>query len=246
MQTVNESYNGYLVVASRKYSYYKLAINCLESIKDYYPEANLCLVTEEKFCDGRERIADHVIHTQESHYRSKLWGMSQTPFDVTMYVDADMECAHEDISKVFDLLGDNDMMFKGIPEKIWPLVKDVVFPGGMFKYCGAVCLYRSSPLVNDFMKDWYEYYKGQYGGTWWPTKEDGVTFDTDLYPYHLRQWDQFTLWWLTEKEEKYKDLKTELFDDDTERLNAWDSLERLGLEPEDPILLHRSLTAIKS
>lgn len=245
-KTPDGSYNGYLVVASSKYQYYQLAINALESIKDCYPEAKLCLVTEERFCDGREDIADHVIHITESHYRSKLWGMAQTPFDTTLYIDADMECHSEEIKDVFDWLGDNDMMFKDLPEKAWPIFRDVKFPGGMFTLCGAICLYRKTPLVMDFMNDWYKYYKLQYSGKWWPTKEDGITFDTENYPHHLKLWDQFTLFWLTEREEKYQDLKVATFDDPTEKMNYWSNLSVCGVEcPEDVIFIHHSLTNAK-
>ena len=93
--------NGYLVVASRKKSFYRLAINCLESLKDYYPDARCCLVTEEKFLDGREDIADDLIFC-DNHYRAKLWGMANSPYDITMYIDADSEIEHEDIAIVFD------------------------------------------------------------------------------------------------------------------------------------------------
>jgi len=34
------------------------------------------------------------------------------------------------------------------------------------------------------------------------------------HPIELKPWDQFTLWWLTEKSEKYKDLKIGNFDND--------------------------------
>ena len=60
---------GYLVVGSRKPNYYKLAINLLESVKDYNPKAKTCLVTEERFLDGRESVADHVILCN-GHYRA--------------------------------------------------------------------------------------------------------------------------------------------------------------------------------
>ena len=65
--------NGYLVVASRKESFYRLAINCLESLKDYYPDARCCLVTEERFLDGREYVADDLIFCG-GNVREKLWG----------------------------------------------------------------------------------------------------------------------------------------------------------------------------
>ena len=99
---------GYLVVASRKPNFYSLAINCIESIKDYYPDAKCCLVTEEKFLDGREDIADDLIFCDD-HYRAKLWGMANSPYDITMYIDADSEIEHEDIATVFDELNNKDL-----------------------------------------------------------------------------------------------------------------------------------------
>ena len=38
--------------------------------------------------------------------------MANSPYDVTMYVDADMECEHEDIMTVWDNLDDKDMVFR--------------------------------------------------------------------------------------------------------------------------------------
>ena len=90
---------GFIVVASRKNNFYIYAINLIESIKDFYPEVHVTLVTEERFLDGREDIADNIIFCDD-HYRAKLWGMANSPYDITMYVDADMECEHEDIMTV--------------------------------------------------------------------------------------------------------------------------------------------------
>src|SRR6056300_724593 len=107
---------GFVVVASRKNNFYIYAINLIESIKDFYPEAHVTLVTEERFIDGREDIADNIIFCND-HYRAKLWGMANSPYDVTMYVDADMECEHEDIMTVWDNLGDKDMVFHELTEE---------------------------------------------------------------------------------------------------------------------------------
>lgn len=226
---------GYLVVASRKSNFYSGAINLIESVKDYYPEANVCLVTEERFCDGRESIADHLIYCSD-HYRSKMWGMARSPYDITFYMDADMECVHEDISKVFDNLKDDDMVFTGLPRDRWYVFKDTEFPGGTFTLAGAVCLYRSArTLVREFMHDWFNYYCKQHDGSWWPLDENN-NFDTYHYPHHLRVWDQFTLWWLTNKEDKYKELKISIFEDDL-RWNYWTLLDRLRNMPTQPIIL---------
>lgn len=238
----SEETKGYLVVASREFRYYSFAIHLIESIKDCYPDANCTLVCEERFIDGREEVADHLVFC-DNHYRAKLWGLTQTPYDVTFYIDADMYCQSESIEFVFDELGDDDMLFTGLAKDRWYVFRDTEFPGGTFTLCGAVCLYRSSnPLVMEFMQDWYDYYDAQAKETWWP-KNDFGEFDTLTYPHHLKQWDQFTLWWLANKEEKYKELNIGIFENDL-RWNYWAILDRnKNPEPEDTVLIHMSAQA---
>ena len=234
---------GYLIVASRLYCYYAWSINLIEQLKDYYPEAQVCFVVEERFCDGREEIADHVIHCND-HYRAKLWGMANTPFDETFYLDCDMECLHEDIANVFDELGDNDLVFNVLEEKNYDIFVDVDWPAGKFELCGAVCLYRSSsPLVKSFMQDWWDTYVAQHANEWWPLDETG-NWDCENYPRHLKMWDQFTLWWLVNKEEKYKDIKIGQFQDN-DRWNYWSLQHRKEPMPENTVLYHKSFCASK-
>ena len=80
---------GYLVVASRKPNFYSLAINCIESIKDYYPDAKCCLVTEEKFLDGREDIADDLTWKSRQnftlrHFMERINIYNEEEFDYTI------------------------------------------------------------------------------------------------------------------------------------------------------------------
>ena len=212
---------GYVVVASTKKLFYDMAINLIDSIKDFHPEAQCALFTEERFLDGKEKIVDHLDFI-EDHTRSKLKGMAMSPYDKTFYIDADCEVEHEDIAKVFDELGDNDLVFTGLPEDRHYCYAEVFFEGarkpngkpGGFELCGGVCLYdMTNPLVREFMKDWYELTVEQYAGRWWPKKADG-TEDLDNYPQSFKRWDQFSLWWLVNKVPKYKDLKVSIFEDD--------------------------------
>ena len=236
MSNLQSKTKGYLVVGSTKFQFYKFAINLVESIKDYHPEAKVCLVTEERFLDGREKIADDLLLCG-SGVREKLWGMANSPYDLTFYIDADAEVIHEDIAKVWDELGDNDMVFTGLPEDRWYIFKDTEFPGGTFTLCGAVCLYDSSnQLVMEFMQDWHDYYVKQAERTWWPLNENGH-FDFDLYPDRLGCWDQFTLWWLTEKVDKYKELKIGIFEDDL-KWNYWALLDRIKHPMADDVVIH--------
>jgi len=212
---------GFVVVASTKKFFYLSAINLIETIKAYYPEANVTLFTEERFLDGQERFADHVELVNQ-HKRAKIDGMARTPYDLTCYIDADCEVEHEDIIKIWDQIGDHDLMFTGLPEDRHYCYAEVYFPGGTkpdgskggFDLCGGICLYNSSKqIVKDFMKDWYDLTVKQYDGLWWPKDKHGKD-DLVNYPASFKRWDQFSLWWLVNKEPKYKDLKVAIFEDD--------------------------------
>lgn len=212
---------GFVVVASRSKFFYLSAINLIETIKAYYPEAHVTLFTEKKFFDGQERFADNV-EPVDSHKRAKIDGMARTPYDVTCYIDADCDVEHEDIAKVWDELKDYDMLFTGLPEDRHYCYAEVYFPGatkpdgtkGGFDLCGGVCLYNSkNPLVKEFMRDWYDLTVKQYAGQWWPKDENGKD-DLKNYPASFKRWDQFSLWWLVNKEPKYSSLKVGIFEDD--------------------------------
>ena len=232
---------GFIIVASNNVNFYVYAVNLIESIKDWYPEAQITLVTEERFIDDRADEADNIIFC-DNHYRAKLWGMSQSPYDITMYVDADMDCEHEDIAKVWDELGDRDLVFHELTperEKFYA-IREFRFKGRMEKYtlCGGVCLYRSSnPLVMEFMAEWFELYNKQLNNIWQPEGFDNRQWNEDL-----KVFDQTTLWWLTEQEDKYKDLKIGIFHDDI-RWNYFTQYQYENLhsiEGKPPILRHYS------
>ena len=173
--------NGYLIVASKSKSFYYSALNLIESIKDYHPEADCCLVVDKDLTDDRaESVPDRTIYTElQGDYRAKLWGMWKTPYDRTLYIDADMECQHEDVATVFDELGNHDMMFTELNEKRDEAFKNRYFPAGQFEYKGVVCLYNSSKKkVWSFMERWWDLSTLQKRDEWWPT--DPATVEWDL------------------------------------------------------------------
>lgn len=204
---------GYLVVASLKFEFYELAINLIHSIKDFDEDAKVCFVTEERFCDGRESVADHLIHCYD-YGREKLTALSKTPFDITMYIDADCEVQHEDISTAFDMLDGHDLMFTPLTEERADYFKNSKWDHGRLEVNGGVFVYdiRNS-IVQDFMKDWNHYYRMQRVKQWWPDMKDGRP-DYSKHPAHLEEWDQFTLWWLLNHNPKYKNIKLKFFDEE--------------------------------
>ena len=121
--------------------------------------------------------------------RAKLWALSRTPYDTTVYLDADTEIQHEDICLLFDQFkNDADIMLT----KIRPYAAKISeFPGGsLTDHCG-VFVYKKNDKTIQFMEEWYDRYLKQDSGEW--------QWDTNLYPEELRPWDQWTYWWLQNK-----------------------------------------------
>lgn len=217
---------GFLTVATKRKQFLMGADNLKESLLDHYPEAKITLFTEQHFIDDPEcqqyfRDFDQVLPTLSNTNREKMWGMANSPYDLTFYMDADIEIIHEDISNVFDHLEDGkyDMAYvnltkegaKHFAEWEWgPNLYDDGWKGvpDHLSHCGGVALYDTrNPLINEFMMDWYNLYLTQRIGKWTPKEFDNIKVG------NFRQWDQLTLWWLIYHSPKYKSLKWKFFDD---------------------------------
>lgn len=194
---------GFVIVASLNKKFLMSAKYCCESLKDYWPDAHVTLFTETDWIeDHLYETFDTVVGGAPHNKRAKLWALSQTPYDLTVYLDADMEIMHEDIKTIFDQIDDQtDIMLT----KIRPYnAKITKFPGGeLTDHCGFF-MYRSNNKTLEFMKQWWELFQKQESGKW--------KWDMNLYPEELRQWDQWAYWWLQNKTEYA--IKRKYFDED--------------------------------
>lgn len=176
---------------------------CCETLKDYWPNAHVTLFTETDWIeDHLYQTFDNVIGGAPHNKRAKLWALSRTPYDLTVYLDADMEIMHEDIKTVFDQIDEEtDLLLT----KIRPYnAKITKFPGGeLVDHCGFF-MYRSNERTLEFMRQWWELHLKQECGDW--------KWDTNLYPEELRQWDQWAYWWLQNKTEYA--IRRKYFDED--------------------------------
>lgn len=228
---MTEPTKGYVLVASKKINFYRYAINLAESILDYYEDAKITLFTEPwMFEEGHRELFDNVEWCSD-HYRAKLDGMRRSPYDITAYLDVDMEVEHEDIANIFDELGDDEVLFSELTDDRSYVYaeRDFDTPDGPAKFtlCGGIALYdMRKEIVREFMTDWWELTKAQMDDQWWP----------DGYADSLKSWDQFSLWWLTEKDPKYKDLKVAIFKDDL-RWNYYNAFNWAITQPEGPIVI---------
>jgi len=94
--------DGYLYVASRYERYLTSAEYSAASLKNYHPNAHITLFTEERFYHDELHATfdDVIIHDVPNDSRAKLWALSRTPYDRTLYIDADSVIMHEDIASV--------------------------------------------------------------------------------------------------------------------------------------------------
>jgi len=179
--------NGFLLVASVTKEYVQSANYSAGSIKDNYPDAHVTLFVPTRL---RHLVDDSVFDIIVSddvpdHTRTKLYALSRTPYtNLTVYVDADMECMHEDVQNIWDEMPDDvDVLITKIRPYNGKIAK---WPTGEMIYHGGFFMYKSTPHVLEFMEKWWIDYVKQRAEPW-PYPEHEI-------PLSLRPWDQFTFW----------------------------------------------------
>lgn len=200
IKSARSSDKGFIYVASRSVVYYELAINACETMRDYFPDAHVTLFTHKMFLDGREKIFDNVITDIPVYYRAKMWAMARTPYEKTIYLDADSVIMHKDIQNMHDFLNDCDMFFCPVTQytvgnlKLMYIDKNYTIPPRLH---GAICGYNKTDLTLDFMQTWYDEYLKQICTPEWP------------YEFSYKDWkifDMFTLWRMTNSD-LFKEFK---------------------------------------
>lgn len=216
--------NGFILVASKNKKYLTSAVFAAESLKEYWPEAKVSLFTQEDFYHkSLESVFDSINYDAPRNQRAKLWALDKTPYNITTYLDADVEIMHEDIKLIFDLIAPKtDILLTKIRPYNGKITK---FPGGeLTDHCGLF-MYRSNKRTLEFMKQWWLLWQEQENKTW--------KWDTTLYPEALRPWDQWTYWWLQNKT-TYK-INHDYFPDDA-RWNFVNGYK--STETDKPIVIY--------
>jgi hypothetical protein len=195
---------GFVYIASMSEGYYNAAVKSAISLKDHFPEANITLFTHEKFVKEDDRkFFDNIVTGIPVHIRAKMWGMARTPYQKTLYIDADTEIRSERISEVFDILtNDKDILFTKIINHV--SADKVIDKHNNLEYHGGIILYNNNPLIIELMNEWYKLYLIQKNIIHWNTS---IFKD---YNRKMQPWDQFTIWYLL-KQEKYKDIRHGFF-----------------------------------
>lgn len=218
--------NGFLLVASVSQGYIDSANYAAHSIKDFYPDAHVTLFVSPQLRHLADEDAFDIIISEEvpDHTRTKLYALSRTPYtNLTVYVDADMECMHEDVQHIWDEMPEEcDILITKIRPYNGKIAKwatgEMIHHGGFF-------MYRSNEHTINFMKQWWEDYATQRAEPW-PYPEHEI-------PIALRPWDQFTFWKLLNIDKL--PVNVQIFKDDA----RWNFVNGYYLtENKDPIVFY--------
>ena len=224
--------NGYLIVASVNKAFYDSAKKLAHSIKDFDPSAKIALFTHMEWVENDTEAQDlfwHIDGSAPKHIRAKLWALSQTPFDTTLYMDCDTVVQHEDISNVFELLGDKDILFtrnRPYNAKITKLseTEEMIYHCGLF-------LYNNKPNTLKLMDAWYEEYLKQTDSEW----------DSTPYPALVKPWDTFTMWNLLNNKDEGKNVTVGDFPSPDARWNFVNGYKYSELDGEDIVVYHYTM-----
>lgn len=203
--------NGFVYVASLSKAYYKAAIRSAISLKDNFPQAKITLFTHEEFVDESDiTLFENIVTNIPVHIRSKMYGIARTPYDKTLYLDCDTEIYNDQISSIFDHLGECDIRFSPIISHVSKSRK--IDDNNQLEYHGGVILYNNKQLTIDLINDWYSLYLEQISDKWHLSKFKD-------YNPSMQPWDQFTMWYLLHCVDKYKQIKSGFIDNGNVKWN---------------------------
>jgi hypothetical protein len=147
---------GVLYVASGA-DYVDLAIQSARSLREHEPEIAIDLVTDlpENLPAG---LFDRVTARYDMHEREKLRAMPVSRFERTLYVDSDTLFVAP-LGDLFDILDRFDCALCHDVRRDWSLIRqgrDHATPYAFPQHNSGVFLYRRSPVMLAFLREWAE------------------------------------------------------------------------------------------
>lgn len=132
--------------------YANAAVRSAISLRRVMPDLAIAIASD-RTIDGP---FDHHISIEETDgFRAKIIGMQHTPFEQTVFLDADTFVL-ADIGDVFELLDRYDMALVHEPSRISRVLDEV--PASFPEFNSGVIAYRSTPLVESALADWLREY----------------------------------------------------------------------------------------
>lgn len=239
----NDSY-GILIVASVSKAYYDAALQLIESISDHAGHARVCLAAHEQWVNDTPPPPHVEVMTPiPAHIRAKLWALPRTPFDRTLYVDADCYATHDDLGTVFDIEAETPILqTENIPyaaavvyfNESGPLANregrklhEAGQAQRMLWHCGLL-RYDKTPEVLRLLAAWPEMLLRHHSG------------DTGPWPKQLAFWDTFAYWRVLHDNPDLAALVSH-FPDPWARWQFVNAYREEELQGQEPIIYHYTI-----
>jgi hypothetical protein len=133
-------------------TYVNAVIRSATSLRREMPDVSIAVVTD-RTIDGP--FDQHIPIEERDGFRAKIIGMQQTPFERTVFLDADTYVL-ADIGEVFELLSRFDMALAHAPIRVSLPLDDV--PASFPEFNTGVIAYRNTPIVQRVLDDWLREY----------------------------------------------------------------------------------------
>lgn len=212
----NSESRGYLIAATLSRSFYDAAVECIIGLKDEVPDAKVAFFTHEEWVQDKHRpLFDHLFTPCPVHNRTKLWALDKTPFDVTMYIDADCYVITDEITEVFDHMAAAGPECDILMSENRPYNAKVVYfqssvqaedgeareldhyrdehielyksnKAEKFRWHCGMFVWRKNDKTQKLWKEWLRYYRKHNES---PNREG-----CDPWPRSLAYWDTFAFW----------------------------------------------------
>jgi hypothetical protein len=150
----------YIVTTDRSEVYLKAAINSARSVSQFCPGLGVHLFTDSFGMEMVGQLKDSPFSScgeiKNPHYRSKVDYLAETPFKRTLYLDSDTRVVR-DISEMFTLLDRFDLALAHAHKRNYQKTLaewNEVIPESFPQYNGGVILFKNTPGVVSFMREW--------------------------------------------------------------------------------------------
>ncbi|MBL7791243.1 MAG: hypothetical protein JNK77_02880 [Saprospiraceae bacterium] len=153
----NEKSRGILYITVGA-AYTRQAIQSAESVKKHAPGLAVCLFTDQ--VDIKHPAIDKAGLIENPHNRSKIDYIHQTPFEQTLYLDADTRVV-ADISHLFDILERFDLGIAHAHQRNhFPTNQPwrIPIPAGFPQMNGGVLLFKNNAPTIRLLKEWQAAY----------------------------------------------------------------------------------------
>ena len=151
-----------IVFVATSARYIACADNAARSVRQHMPDVPIALFTDAgQLGISVSEVFDPVIELESVHHRSKVDCLMNSPFERTVFLDADVRVL-EDVSDLFDLLERFDMAMahaharnRNATRAVWTLELPDAYP----QFNTGVIAVRRNPHTQSLLQDWSDSYK---------------------------------------------------------------------------------------